>query len=52
MKMKGHVTCMRDSRGAYSVLVGEKKEGKIPLGRPRCGWEDDIKTELPRNITE
>ena len=23
-----------------------KPEGKIPLGRPRCGWEDNIKMDL------
>ena len=23
-----------------------KLEGKRPLGRPRCRWEDDIKTDL------
>jgi hypothetical protein len=29
----------------YSVLVG-KPEGKRPLGRPRHGWEENIKTDL------
>jgi hypothetical protein len=29
---------------AYSILVG-KHEGKRPLGRPRCRWED-IKVDL------
>jgi hypothetical protein len=29
----------------YRVLVG-KPEGKRPLGRPRCRWEDNIKTDL------
>jgi hypothetical protein len=27
------------------MLVG-KPEGKRPLGRPRCRWEDDIKIDL------
>jgi hypothetical protein len=31
-------------RGVYRVLVG-KPEGKRPLGRPRSGWEDNIKME-------
>jgi hypothetical protein len=26
-------------------LVG-KPEGKIPVGRPRCGWEDNMKVGL------
>ena len=29
----------------YRVLV-EKSEGKIPLGRPRRRWEDNIKMDL------
>ena len=29
----------------YRVLVG-KPGGKRPLGRPRLGWEDDIKMDL------
>jgi hypothetical protein len=33
---------MGERRGAYRVLVG-KPEGRRPLGRPRCRWEDNIK---------
>jgi hypothetical protein len=33
---------MEKGRGMYTVLVG-KPEGKIPLGRPSCRWEDNIK---------
>ena len=29
----------------YRVLVW-KPEGKRPLGRPRCSWEDNIKMDL------
>jgi hypothetical protein len=29
----------------YKVLVG-KPEGKRPLGRPRCRWEDGIRMDL------
>jgi len=36
---------MGEKRGVYRDLVG-KPEGKIPLGRPRCGWEDNIKMDL------
>ena len=32
-------------RDVYRVLVG-KREGKIPLGRPRRRWEDNIKMDL------
>jgi hypothetical protein len=31
--------------GVYRFLVG-KPEGKTPLGRPRCRWEDNIKMDL------
>jgi len=34
MRWAGHVTCMREGRGVYRVLVG-RPEGKRPLGRPR-----------------
>jgi hypothetical protein len=31
----------------YRVLVG-KPERKRPLGRYRCGWEDNIKVDLQK----
>ena len=36
---------MEEGRGVHTVLVG-KPEGKRPLGRPRCRWEDNIKMDL------
>jgi hypothetical protein len=36
---------MREERGVHRVLVG-KPEGKRPLGRPRCRWEDNIKMDV------
>jgi hypothetical protein len=36
---------MGEGTGMYRVLVG-KPEGKRPLGRPRCRWEDNIKMDL------
>jgi hypothetical protein len=36
---------MRERRGAYWILVG-KPEGKIPLGRTRSRWDDNIKMDL------
>ena len=36
---------MKEGRGVHKVLVG-KPEGKRPLGRPRRGWEDNIKMVL------
>jgi hypothetical protein len=40
---------MEEGRGVYLVLVG-KPEGKRPLGRPRCRWEDIIKVYLPSTV--
>jgi len=34
-----------DGRGVYRVLVGSP-EGKRPLERPRCRWEDNIKMDF------
>jgi hypothetical protein len=45
--MKNEMTgaCIGKTIGANMVLVG-KPEGKRPLGRPRCRWEDNIKMDL------
>jgi hypothetical protein len=45
MRWTGHVVCMGEVRGAYNILVG-RPEGRRPLGRPRCIWEDNIKMDL------
>ena len=45
MRWAGHVARMGEDRGVHRVLVG-KTEGKGPLGRPRCRWEDNIKMDL------
>jgi hypothetical protein len=44
MRWAGHVALMGEERGVHRVLVG-KPEGKGPLGRPRCRWEDNIKID-------
>jgi hypothetical protein len=45
MRWAGHVACMGDERSVYRVLVG-RPEGKRPLGRLRCRWEDNIKMKI------
>ena len=45
IKLEGHVSSMKDRRGAYSVVVG-KSEVKSPLGRPRNRWYDNIEMDL------
>jgi hypothetical protein len=45
MSWAGHVSQMGENITAYSFLVGNP-EGKRPLGRSSCRWEDDIKMDL------
>jgi hypothetical protein len=45
MRWAGHVACMGEERKVCRVLVG-KPEGKRPVGRPRCRWEDEIRMDL------
>jgi len=45
MRWAGHEARMGEERGMYRVLVG-KPEGRRPLGRPRRGWVDNIRTDL------
>jgi hypothetical protein len=45
MRWAGHVARMGEGRGVYRVLVG-KPEGKRPMGRPRCRWEENIMMDL------
>ena len=36
---------MEEGRSDFKVLIG-KPTGKIPLGRPRRRWEDNIRIDL------
>jgi hypothetical protein len=45
MRWAGHVAHMGEGRCVSRVLVG-RPEGKRPLGRPKCMWEDNIKMDL------
>jgi hypothetical protein len=47
MRWVWHIASTGERRGVYRVLVGIL-EGKRPLGRPRCGWEDNIKIDLQK----
>ena len=44
-EIRGACSTYGERIGVYRVLVG-KPEGKRPLGRPRRGWEDNIKMDL------
>jgi hypothetical protein len=43
--MGGPCSANGEKRNAYRLLVG-KPEGKIPLGRPRRRWVDNIRMDL------
>jgi hypothetical protein len=45
MRWAGHLAQSGEKRNAYRILVGMLEE-KRPLGRPRCRWADNIKTDL------
>jgi hypothetical protein len=45
LRWAGHVARVWERRGAYRHLVG-KPEGRRPLGRPRCRWNDNVKMDL------
>jgi hypothetical protein len=45
MRRAGHVARIGEKRNAYRILVG-KPDGKIPLGRPRGKWVDNITMNL------
>ena len=45
MRWAGHIACVGESRGVYTVLVGVP-EGKRTFGRPRHRWEDNITMDL------
>jgi hypothetical protein len=39
-----HVARIGERRGVYGVVVW-KPEGRRPLGRAKCTWEDNIKLD-------
>jgi len=45
MRWVGHVIYTGERRGAYRILV-RRPEGRRPLGRPRCRWNDNVKMDL------
>ena len=45
LRWAGHVDRMEEGRSAFKILTG-KPTGKRPLGRPRCGWEGNIRMDL------
>ncbi|KAJ4435551.1 hypothetical protein ANN_18167 [Periplaneta americana] len=51
LRWAGHIARMGESQNAYRVLVGTPA-GKIPLGRPRRRWEDNIKIDLRLDMVE
>jgi hypothetical protein len=44
-EMSGACSTYGEKRNACRILLG-KPEGKRPLGRPRCRWDDNIKMDI------
>jgi hypothetical protein len=51
MRCTEHVARLGEKRAAYRILVG-RHEGRQPLGRPMCSWEDNIKMDLQEVVQE
>ena len=45
LRWGGHVAGLEEGRRAFKILTGTPT-GKIPLGRPRHRWEDNIRMDL------
>ena len=45
LRWAGHVSRIEEGRSAFKILTG-KPTGKIPLGRTKCRWEDNIRMDL------
>jgi len=45
MRCFGHLACIRDMINVCGIFMGEAK-GKRPLGRPKHGWEVNVKCTL------
>jgi hypothetical protein len=45
IKWAGFIALIGEGRSVHRVLVG-KPEGKRPLGRPSCRWEDNIRMDF------
>ena len=44
LRWAGHVARREEGRSAFKILTG-KPTGKVPLGRPRRRWEENIRIE-------
>jgi hypothetical protein len=49
MRWAGHVASIGEKRGAYRIFV-ERPEGRRPLGRPRCRWEDNTSIKIDLEV--
>jgi hypothetical protein len=45
IRLTGHIARMDEMKYSWDIF-SSKSEGKIPLGSPRCRWEDTIKIDL------
>jgi hypothetical protein len=51
IRQMGYVASMVNIRNTYKILV-ESLNGRDPLERSRCKWEDEINTDLKETVCE
>ena len=45
LKWTGYIARMEEDRSAFKILT-DKPTGKIPLGRPKSRWKDNIRIDI------
>jgi len=51
LRLREHLTRMAEERHAYGFIVAKAK-GKIQLGRPKRGWDTNLKTDLKETVKD
>ena len=46
LRWEGREARMEEDKSAFRIVTGSKPSGKKPLGRPRRGWEYNIRMDL------
>ena len=50
LRWTDHIARMEDGKSALKILTGTPR-GKVPLGRPRRRWEDNIRMSLKKWVS-
>ena len=47
LRQAGHLSRVEKDKSDFKIVIG-KPTGKIPLGRPRYTWEDNIRMDFKK----